>query len=43
MFKAVNETLFLKIGSFLKSKLGKNCIELWPTVIVIRKDIFYIF
>ena len=28
IFKGENEPLFLKSGSFLKSKLGKNCIEL---------------
>ena len=42
IFKGENEPLFLKSGSFLKSKLGKNCIELWPTVIVTRKAIFHI-
>ena len=43
MLKEENEPLLLKIWSFLKSKLGKNCIELWPTVIIIKKDILYIF
>ena len=43
MFKEENEPLFLKIRSFLEIEFGKNCIGLWPTVIVTRKDTFYIF
>ena len=43
LFKEENETLFLKIWSSLKSKLGKSCIELWPTVIVTKKYIFHIY
>ena len=38
MFEGKNDPSFHKIQSFLKSKHGKNCIELWPTVIVIKKD-----
>ena len=43
MFKEENETSFLEIQSFLKSNLGKNCIELyWSTVISVEKSIFYL-
>ena len=43
MFKEENDSSFLKIQSFLKIKLGKNCIEIWPTEIVTKKGIFYFF
>ena len=43
MLKEGDEPWFLKIRLFSKSKVGENCIELWPKVIVIKKDIFYIF
>ena len=43
MFKEKNEPPSLTVQSFLKSKLGKNCVELWPAVIVIKKKHLYIF
>ena len=34
---------FFKSDHFQKVNLEKNCIGLWSTVIVIKKNIFYIF
>ena len=42
MFRGENESSFLKIRLFLDTKLGRNCIELWPTAIVTKKDTFHI-
>ena len=37
MFKEENETWLDKMWSFLKSKFGKNCIELWPAVMATKR------
>ena len=42
MLKEENEPSFLKIQSFVKSKLENIWIELWTTVFVIKIN-FYIF
>ena len=43
MFEEENKPSLLKIWWLLKSKIGKNCIELWPTIIVTKRDMFHIF
>ena len=43
LFREENKLTFVKIQLFLKRKLEKNWVELWPTDSVTKKDIFYIF